>query len=152
MAEATLLRHPIPRAELSLWCDASDIAIEGILSQLYLSQGKWESIAFFYIFNKSQQKWSTYDRQLFSIYSTIRKFKHMLEGRDFIIYTDQKHLISTFKQNPNKCSPWQLSHLDLISQYSTDIQHVQGSENTVADALSRIEIGAVTKSPILNFK
>ncbi|GFV97350.1 hypothetical protein TNCV_2038601 [Trichonephila clavipes] len=47
IAEATLLRHPIPGAQLSLWVDASDIAIGGTLSQL--SQGKWEPIAFFSI-------------------------------------------------------------------------------------------------------
>ncbi|GBN95167.1 Retrovirus-related Pol polyprotein from transposon opus [Araneus ventricosus] len=41
---------------------------------------------------------------------------------------------------------------DLISQYSTDIRHVQGSQNIVADALSRIEVDSITKSPILNFK
>ncbi|GFT61249.1 transposon Tf2-11 polyprotein [Trichonephila clavipes] len=76
----------------------------------------------------------------------------MLEGRNFIIYTDQKPLIDAFKQNPNKCSPRQLRHLDLISQYSTDRRHMQGSENTVGDALSRIEIDSITKSPILNFK
>ncbi|GBN37309.1 Retrovirus-related Pol polyprotein from transposon opus [Araneus ventricosus] len=45
IAEATLLRHPIPGAQLSLWVDASDVAIGGTLSQL--SQGKWEPIAFF---------------------------------------------------------------------------------------------------------
>ncbi|GBN69221.1 Transposon Ty3-G Gag-Pol polyprotein [Araneus ventricosus] len=151
IAEATLLRHPIPGAQLSLWVDASDVAIGGTLSQL--SQGKWEPIAFFSMkLNKSQQKWSTYDRELFSIYSAIRKFKHMLEGRNFSIYTDQKPLIYAFKQNPNKCSPRQLRHLDLISQYPTDFRHVQGSQNIVADALSRIEVDSITKSPILNFK
>ncbi|GFX83726.1 transposon Ty3-G Gag-Pol polyprotein [Trichonephila clavipes] len=76
----------------------------------------------------------------------------MLEGRNFVIYTDQKPPIYAFKQNLNKCSPRQLHHLDLISQYSTDKRHVQGSENTVADALSRIEIDSITKSPVLNFK
>ncbi|GFV38496.1 retrovirus-related Pol polyprotein from transposon opus [Trichonephila clavipes] len=40
IAEATLLRHPIPGAQLSLWVDTSDIAIGGTLSEL--SQGKWE--------------------------------------------------------------------------------------------------------------
>ncbi|GFU70419.1 retrovirus-related Pol polyprotein from transposon 17.6 [Trichonephila clavipes] len=151
IAEATLLRHPIPGAQLSLWVDASDIAIGRTLSQL--SQGKWEPIAFFSMkLNKSQQRWSTYDRELFSIYSAIKKFKHMLEGRNFVTYIDQKPLIYVFKQNPNKCFPRQLRHLDLISQYSTDIRHVQGSENTVADALSRIEIDSITNSPILNFK
>ncbi|GFU50155.1 transposon Ty3-G Gag-Pol polyprotein [Trichonephila clavipes] len=64
----------------------------------------------------------------------------------------KKTIINDFKQNLNKCSPRQLRHLDLISQYSTDIQHVQGSENKVVDALSRIEIDSITKSPVLNFK
>ncbi|GBO08309.1 Transposon Tf2-11 polyprotein [Araneus ventricosus] len=151
IAEATLLRHPIPGAQLSLWVDASDVAIEGTLSQL--SQGQFEPIADFSMkLNKSQRKWSTYDRELFSIYSAIKKFNHMLEGREFQIYTDQKPLIYAFKQNPNKCSLGQLRHLDLISQYSTDIRHVQGSQNIVADALSRIEVDSITKSPILNFK
>ncbi|GFV60209.1 transposon Tf2-6 polyprotein [Trichonephila clavipes] len=142
---------PLNGAQLSLWVDASDIAIGGTLSQL--AQTKWEPKAFFSMkLNKCQQKWLTYDRELFSIYSAIRKFKHMLEGRNFIIYIDQKSLIYAIKQNPNKCSPRQLRHLDLISQYSTDIRHVQGSENTVADAPSRIEIDSITKSPVLNFR
>ncbi|GBM18650.1 Transposon Ty3-I Gag-Pol polyprotein [Araneus ventricosus] len=92
IAEATLLRHPIPGAQLSLWVDASDVTIGGTLSQL--SQGQFELIAFFSMqLNKSQRKWSTYDKELFSIYSAIKKFKHMLEGREFQIYTDQKPLI-----------------------------------------------------------
>ncbi|GBO05149.1 Retrovirus-related Pol polyprotein from transposon 412 [Araneus ventricosus] len=75
----------------------------------------------------------------------------MLEGREFQIYTDQKPLIYAFKQNPDKCSPRQLRHLDFISQYSTDIKHVQESKNVVADSLSRIEFNSIAKSPFLNF-
>ncbi|GFT61247.1 retrovirus-related pol polyprotein from transposon tnt 1-94 [Trichonephila clavipes] len=51
IAEATLLRHPIPGAQLGLWVDASDIAIGGTLSQS--SQGKWGPIV---IFSIKQQK------------------------------------------------------------------------------------------------
>ncbi|GBN83551.1 Retrovirus-related Pol polyprotein from transposon 17.6 [Araneus ventricosus] len=150
IAEATLLRHPIPGAQLSLWIDASDVAIGGTLS--HLSQGQFEPIAFFLMkLNKSQRKWSTYDRELFSIYSAIKKFKHMLEGREFQIYTDQKPLIYAFKQNLDKCSPRQLRRLDFISQYPSDIRHVQGSKIVVADSLSRIELNSITKSPFLNF-
>ncbi|GFV75823.1 transposon Tf2-11 polyprotein [Trichonephila clavipes] len=76
----------------------------------------------------------------------------MFEGNHIIIYTDQKPLIDAFKQNPNKCSPRHLRQLDLISQYSTDRRHLQGSENAVADALPRIEIDHITKYPVLNFK
>ncbi|GFS79759.1 transposon Ty3-G Gag-Pol polyprotein [Trichonephila clavipes] len=79
ISEATLLRNPIPEAQLGLWVDASDIAIGCTLSQL--SQGKWEPIVFFFMkLNKSQQKWSTYDRELFSICSAIRKFKHIVRA------------------------------------------------------------------------
>lgn len=45
---------------------------------------------------------------------------------------------------PDKASPRQLRHLDLISQYTTDIRHVAGLENVVADALSRISAIIIT--------
>ncbi|GFU29465.1 hypothetical protein TNCV_418891 [Trichonephila clavipes] len=76
----------------------------------------------------------------------------MREGREFIIYTDQKPLTYAFKQKPDKCTPRQLRHLDYISQFSTDIRNVVGTENKVADALSRVEIDAIIKPPILDYK
>ncbi|GFX87414.1 transposon Tf2-6 polyprotein [Trichonephila clavipes] len=77
----------------------------------------------------------------------------MLEGREFVIYTDQKPLIYAFQQKADKCSPCQLRHppLDFISQFSTNI-HVPGTQNLVADALSRIEIDSISKASCLNYK
>ncbi|GBN73255.1 Pro-Pol polyprotein, partial [Araneus ventricosus] len=65
---------------------------------------------------------------------------------------DQKPLIFAFKQKPEKCSPRQLRHLDYISQFSTDIRHVNGKDNIIADTLSRIEIDAITAPPNLDYK
>ncbi|GBN38314.1 Transposon Tf2-8 polyprotein [Araneus ventricosus] len=62
----------------------------------------------------------------------------MLEGRNFTIYTDHKPLIYAFTQKHEKCSPRQIRHLDWIGQFSTDIRHISGSLNVVADSLSRI--------------
>ena len=151
LATATLLRHPIPGARLSLWTDASDTAIGSSLMQ---SSGEnWEPIAFLSMkLNKAQKNWSTYDRELLAIHSSIKNFRHMLEGREFTIFTDQKPLIYAFKQKPDKCSPRQLRQLDYISQFSTDIRHVKGNDNSVADALSRIEIDSITSPPTLDFK
>ncbi|GFX47506.1 hypothetical protein TNCV_618651 [Trichonephila clavipes] len=141
LADATLLRHPIPGAKLSLWTDASDKAVGGSLMQL--CQNNWEPVAFLSVkLSKSQQKWSTYDRDLLAMYISVKRFRHMLEGRDFIIYTDQK----PFMQNPDKCSPWQWRHLDFISQFSTDVRHINGTRNAVADALSRIEVNQISNS------
>ncbi|GBN19871.1 Transposon Tf2-11 polyprotein [Araneus ventricosus] len=137
-------------AQLSLWVDASNVAVGGSLMQL--SNDQWEPIAFYSSkLNKSQKNWSTYDRELFAIYSSVKKFRHMLEGRTFVIYTDQKPLIYAFHQNSEKCSPRQLRHLDFISQFSTDIRYTKGSDNTVADALSRIEIDEISPT-VIDFK
>ncbi|GFS62493.1 retrovirus-related Pol polyprotein from transposon 17.6 [Trichonephila clavipes] len=150
IAKATLLKHPIPGAQLSLWVDASNVAVGDSLMQL--SNDQWEPLAFYSSkLNKSQKNWSTYDRELFSIYSSVKKFKHMLEGRTFVIYTDQKPLTYAFQQHSEKCSPRQLRHLDFISQFSTDIRYTKGSDNTVADALSRIEIDEISLT-VINFK
>ncbi|GFX44414.1 transposon Tf2-11 polyprotein [Trichonephila clavipes] len=148
--DVTLLRHPIPGAKLSLWTDASDKAVGGSLMQL--CQNNWEPVAFLSVkLSKSQQKWSTYDRELLAIYISVKRFRHMLEGRDFIIYTDQKPLMYAFMQNPDKCSPRQWRHLDFISQFSTDVRHINGTHNAVADALSRIEVNQISNS-FLNFE
>lgn len=55
------------------------------------------------------------------------------------IKTDHKPLIFIFKQKSDRASPKQARQIDFISQYTTDIVHISGTENPVADALSRIE-------------
>ena len=51
----------------------------------------------------------------------------------------------------NKYTPRQIRHLDYISQFTTNITHVSGQENPVADALSRITTNAVTVPPPIDF-
>lgn len=86
----------------------------------------------------AKTKYSTYDRELLAIYNSIKHFKHMLEGRQFSIYTDRKPLITAFHQKNEKATPEQLRHLDLISQFATDIRYISGTKNVVADTLSRV--------------
>lgn len=63
----------------------------------------------------------------------------MVEVRSFIVFTDYKPLIFAFRQKLEKCSPRQFRYLDYIGQFTTDIRHIAGVNNTVADALSRVE-------------
>lgn len=62
----------------------------------------------------------------------------MIEGRQFTIFTDHKPLTYAFQLKTEECSPRQFNHLNFISQFSTDIRHVAGQKNVVADALSRV--------------
>ncbi|KAJ2948692.1 hypothetical protein O0L34_g7948 [Tuta absoluta] len=139
LCRAALLAHPNCDASLALVTDASDKALGAVLQQQ--SDGEsWEPLAFFSRgLSSSQQKYSPYDRELLAIYESIKYFRHMLEARDFTIYTDHKPLIYAFHNRKENCSPRQFRHLDLIAQFSTDIRHISGKDNVVADTLSRVE-------------
>ncbi|GFX04299.1 retrovirus-related Pol polyprotein from transposon 412 [Trichonephila clavipes] len=120
IAEAALLRHPIPGASLSIWVDASDVAIGGTLMQL--SKNQWEPIAFFSMkLNKSQQKWSTYDRELFSIYSTIRKFRYMLEELKPCQISDHNLICDTSTGTPRPFVP--TTFRKLIFEHLHNLSH-----------------------------
>ena len=102
--------------------------------------GNWEPLAFFSKkFSPAESRYSAFDRELLAIYLTIKNFRHMLEARVFTVYTDHKPLTYAFQQKLEKASPRQSQHLDFIGQFTTDIQHVSGKDNIVANALSRIE-------------
>lgn len=143
LANSTLLSHPHTDALLALKVDASNFGIGGVVEQLV--NHNWQPLAFFSKkLSPAQLKYSAYDRELLAAYESIRHFRYMLEGRQFILFTDHKPLCFAFNQNPEKSSPRQWRHLDFVGQFTTDIRHVSGRENVVADALSRIqEISAI---------
>ncbi|GFS50531.1 hypothetical protein TNCV_3197241 [Trichonephila clavipes] len=138
LAEAALLSFPRSGLPLSLCTDASDFAVGAVLQQL--ENESWKPIAFYSKkLNETQIRYSTYDRELLGIYLSVKHFKHLLEGNDFVIYTDHKPLTFSFKQKNEKASPGQQRQLQYISEFNCNIQHVLGKDNVVADALSRID-------------
>ena len=77
-------------------------------------------------------------RELLAVYESVQHFRH-LSAQHCTVYFDHKPLIYAFHQRREKLSPVQLNHLSFISEFTTDIQHVSGAENIVADAMSRVE-------------
>ncbi|GFU69213.1 retrovirus-related Pol polyprotein from transposon 17.6 [Trichonephila clavipes] len=137
LADAALLAHPSPSAPLALHVDASDYAIGGALHQVVDSE--LQPLAFFSRkLTSSEKSYSAYDRELLAIYSAIRHFRYMLEARDFTVFTDHKPLTYAFRQKSDKCSPRQIRQLDFISQFTTNIVHIPGSDNIAADVLSHV--------------
>ena len=144
LANATLLTHPQPDGQLAIMSDASDVAVGAVLQQRVDQQ--WHPISYFSKKLKpAEVRYSTFDRELLAIYLSIRHFRHMVEGRQFCIYTDHKPLNTrALTSRSTQHSPRQIRHLDFVSQFTGDIRHVKGSDNLVADALSRIELNALT--------
>jgi cleavage and polyadenylation specificity factor subunit 1 len=100
----------------------------------------WQPLAYFSKeLDPTQQKYSAYDRELLAIYEAVKHFRHMLEARHFTIFTDHKPIIYAFQQKRDKCSPLQFNQLDFVAQFTTDIRHICGQDDVVADALPRLE-------------
>lgn len=139
LSQCTLLAHPqrqVPIA-LTLTVDASNFAMGAVVHQM--TKKGTQPLGFFSKkLTKNEATGDTYNRELLAIFRAVRHFQHTLEGREFCIYTDHKPLTSAFKQKPEKVSETVLRRLTYISQFTTDIRHISGKDNDVADCLSRI--------------
>lgn len=138
LRKATMLAHPAPNATLAIMTDASDVGM-GAAIQQYVNDS-WQPLGFFSRkLTNTERKYSAYDRELLAIYASIKYFRFMLEGTQFVIFTDHRPLTFAFSQNMEKASPRQTRQLDFIGQFSTDLRHISGKNNVVADTLSRVE-------------
>lgn len=137
IADATMLTHPVHDARLILHTDASNTAIGAALHQEI--DGELQPLGFFSkALNKTKRKYSTYDRELEAIFQAVRHFSPELQQREVIVYTDHKPITYCMEKSEENTNDRHSRQLDLISQYTTDIRHIPGEKNTVADALSRI--------------
>ena len=130
-----MLTHPVPGAPLSLVTDASDSGVGAVLQQRV--NGKDSPLAFYsHQLSTAESKYSACDRELLAIYLAVRHFRYFVEGRTFVIYTDHKPLSFAMSKVSDQWSSRQQRHLSFISEFSTDIHHLSGRDNEVADALS----------------
>ena len=142
LAEATLLSHPHHGAPLSITTDASDLAIGAVLQQFI--NNSWEPLAYFSKkLQPSETKYSAFDRELLALYLGIKHFRIFLEGRQFTAFTNHKPLTFCMSKSSDTWTSRQQRHLSYISEFTTDIQHIQGKNNFVADSLSRTTIDSV---------
>lgn len=155
LANATLLVHPEPNAPTCIMADASELAVGAVLQQHI--DGQWCPIAYFSkALKPAETRYSTFDRELLAMYLSVKQFRYFVEGRSFHILTDHKPLTYALASASDRYTPRQTRHLDLISQFTSDIRHVKGVLNPVADALSRADIKAVVAAveapPVIDFK
>jgi hypothetical protein len=85
--------HPDSTADLSLMVDASETHVGAVLQQRERGSPAWRPLGFLsHKLAAAQTHYSAFDRDLLAIYSGIRCFRYMLEGRQFIVFTDYKPL------------------------------------------------------------
>ncbi|BHF66831.1 hypothetical protein SprV_0200985400 [Sparganum proliferum] len=145
LADATLLTHPAPEAPLSLMVDASTVAVGAVLQQ-HINNSTRPLAFFSKKLSPAETRYSTFGRELLAIYLAVKHVRHFLEGRDFTIFTDHRPLTFAIRSHSDKYNPREISHLDYISQFTTDIRHIDGPKNEVADMLSRLSLSSLQLS------
>ena len=85
------------------------------------------------------------------MYLAVRHFRHFIEGRIFYInYTDHMSLTFAFSREAD-ISPRQTRHLSFVAEFTTDVRHIPGETNVVADMLSRVRTpDEITSLPSLS--
>ena len=128
---APLLQTPDYSAPFTVTTDASDVALGGVLSQ------NDKPIAFTSkTFSGAETNWIIYEKELFAIVYALRKWEHyLLSNNQVTIITDNNAV--TYIQNQEKITAKQARWLTYMAQFNYIIIHRPGSQNQVADAISR---------------
>jgi hypothetical protein len=130
MGHAPVLKLPDFSKIFEVACDASHVGIGGVLSQ------EGHPIAFFSEkLNDTRRRYSVYDMEFYALIETLKHWRPYLIHKEFILFTDHdslKHLNSQNKINARHAR-W----MDYLQQFDFVIRHKAGTENKVADALSR---------------
>lgn len=113
--------------------DACDYGISAYLYQL-APDGSHRPISF--ISKKltgSQKNWSTDVKEAYAIYYAFCKCEFLIRDIHFTLRTDHKNL-TFLNKGSGKILRWKLS----IQDFDFDIEHIKGTNNIMADALSRL--------------
>jgi RNase H-like domain found in reverse transcriptase len=130
------LAHPDPAADISLAVDASDSHVGAVLQQK--EAGQWKPLSFYSKkLDAVQRKYSAFDRELLAAYLAVRHYGYSLEGRAFTLFTDHKPLTFALQRAKDPWTANQQRQLAFLAEFTSDIRHIAGGKNVVADALSR---------------
>lgn len=141
LCSAPCLKVPNPHGNFEVNTDASEDAkaVGAVLTQ----DGHpcaFESAKL----NVHELNYPVHDKELLAIIHALRKWRPFLLGKKFTVYTDHRSLqhLHTQKNLNNRQRRW----IDFLADFDMEIVYKEGKKNVVADALSRVQLNAI--SPI----
>jgi len=137
LASSAQLTFPSKEGHMTITADASKHAIGACLNQM--QDGDSKPLSFFSrSLSKSEQSFSAFDRELLAIFAAVKRWKDIIDGGNVTVFTDHKPIVGAFRNANARDSHKQQRQLSFISEYVSDVVHVAGKDNVVADALSRL--------------
>ncbi|KAK9045753.1 hypothetical protein V6N11_051661 [Hibiscus sabdariffa] len=141
LVTAPIVAPPDWTLSFELMCDANDYAVGAVL-------GRRKEKVFHPIYyasktlNDAQVNYTTTEKELLAVIFAFDKFRSYLIGANVTVYTDHsaiKYLLSKKDANP-RLIRWIL----LLQEFDVEIIDRKGTENQVADHLSKLENKEIT--------
>ena len=151
LSDATFLAHEDPEAPLILTTDASGQFVGGVLEQkISQNEHATKPLAFFSkALSPTAKVRSVFYRELKGVYLSLRNFRHRVRGRELMIRTDHQSIVRAISNDKGNHSPEEIKFISYIKEYSPTMIHIKGSENPVADMLSR-PFGTLSHTTAIN--
>ncbi|CAN6557496.1 unnamed protein product [Malus baccata var. baccata] len=135
LTTAPIIVPPDWSLPFELMCDASDYALGVVLGQ---RKDKRPHVIYYAsrTLNDAQLNYSTTEKELLAVVFALDKFRSYLIGTKVIVFTDHAALkyLLTKKEAKPRLIRWML----LLQEFDIEIRDKKGSENVVADHLSRM--------------
>ena len=119
-----------------LMCDASDFTVGAVLGQ----RNEKIFYAIYYasrMLNDVQLNYATTEKELLDVVFDFEKFRHYLIGNKVIVFTN--HSAIKYLMTKKDAKPRLIQWVLLFQEFDVEIRDKKGSENMVADHLSRLE-------------
>ncbi|PIN17864.1 DNA-directed DNA polymerase [Handroanthus impetiginosus] len=146
LISAPIITVPDWTFPFELMCNASDFAIGNVLGQ---QKDKIFSSIYYAskTLNDAQLNYTTTEKELLAVVFAFDKFRSYLVGTKVIVYTD--HAAIRYLIEKKDAKPRLIRWVLLLQGFDLEIRDRKGTENQIADYLSRLESPAKTNEPNL---
>ncbi|CAN6725396.1 unnamed protein product [Malus baccata var. baccata] len=135
LTTAPIIVPPDWSLPFELMCDASDYALGAVLGQ---RKDKRPHVIYYAsrTLNDAQLNYSTTEKELLAVVFALDKFRSYLIGTKVIVFTG--HAALKYLLTKKEAKPRLIRWILLLQEFDIEIRDKKGSENVVADHLSRM--------------